>query len=34
MAATAIANELTLVGDNDKDFLKVPLLASFNPRTM
>jgi len=32
IAATAIVKNLTLIADNDKDFLKVPKLKYFNPR--
>lgn len=34
IAATAITDNRTLVGDNDKDFLKVPNLKYINPRTL
>ena len=34
IAATAIANNLTLISDNDLDFLKVPGLKYINPRSM
>ncbi|MGK9118323.1 type II toxin-antitoxin system VapC family toxin [Olivibacter jilunii] len=32
IAAIAIVNGLTLIADNDKDFLKVPLLEYINPK--
>lgn len=32
IAATAIANDLTLIADNDKDFRKVPALKCLNPK--
>jgi predicted nucleic acid-binding protein len=32
IAATAIVNDLTLIADNDKDFLRVKKLKYFNPR--
>lgn len=32
IAATAIVNDLTLLADNDKDFLKVPGLNYINPK--
>lgn len=32
IAATAIANSLTLISDNDKDFLKVEGLSYLNPK--
>lgn len=32
IAATAIVNNLTLIADNDKDFLKVPELIYINPK--
>lgn len=34
IAATAIARDLTLVSDNDKDFQKVPGLKYINPTSM
>lgn len=34
IAATAIVNNLTLIGDNDKDFGKVPNLSYINPRAL
>jgi predicted nucleic acid-binding protein len=34
IAATSIANNFTLVSDNDKDFNKVPLLKYRNPATI
>ncbi|WP_353197624.1 type II toxin-antitoxin system VapC family toxin [Parapedobacter defluvii] len=33
IAATAIVNGLTLIADNDKDFLKVPALEYINPKS-
>lgn len=32
IAATAITHQLTLIADNDKDFLKVPTLKYYNPK--
>jgi len=32
IAATAIVNDLTLLADNDKDFLRIKKLKYFNPR--
>ncbi|PPL04302.1 type II toxin-antitoxin system VapC family toxin [Parapedobacter indicus] len=32
IAATAIVNDLVLIADNDKDFLKVPSLEYINPK--
>ena len=34
IAATALVNDLTLIADNDKDFLKVPSLQYMNPRNI
>lgn len=34
IAATAITNDLTLIADNDKDFLRVPTLKYINPRAL
>lgn len=34
IAATAITDNRTLIGDNDKDFLRVPNLKYINPRTL
>lgn len=34
IAATAICNNLTLIGDNDKDFLKIPNLKYINPNRL
>lgn len=34
IAATAIINNLTLIADNDKDFLKVDSLKYFNPNKL
>ncbi len=34
IAATSIVNDLTLVADNDHDFLKVPGLKYINPASM
>ena len=31
IAATALVNDLTLIADNDKDFLKISLLKYINP---
>ncbi|WP_410522621.1 hypothetical protein [Pedobacter ginsengisoli] len=31
IAATAIINDLVLIGDNDKDFLKISALKYINP---
>lgn len=32
MAATALANDLTLIADNDKDFKRVSELKYINPQ--
>ncbi len=32
IAATALANNFTLIADNDKDYLKVPALKYLNPK--
>ncbi|MBE8719342.1 type II toxin-antitoxin system VapC family toxin [Sphingobacterium pedocola] len=34
IAATAMVYKLTLVADNDKDFLKIPSLKYLNPKTL
>jgi len=34
ISATAMQNNLTLVGDNDHDFMKVSSLKYINPRTL
>jgi predicted nucleic acid-binding protein len=34
IAATAIANELTLISDNDRDFKKIDGLKYFNPASV
>lgn len=34
IAATAVTDNRTLVGDNDKDFGKIPNLNYINPRTL
>lgn len=34
IAATALKNDLTLVADNDRDFLRIPLLKYINPKKM
>lgn len=32
IAATALINDMTLVADNDKDFMKIPELKLINPK--
>jgi len=34
IAATSIIHDLTLIADNDKDFLKVPGLKYVNPTSL